>query len=141
MFDLATIAAVAEHETAPSTVMDDRKAALERMRRGIEATDHQLLSLIARRARQVRAVWAWKRHLGMPLYDAVREEELIRRWMERAGAMGLEPEAIELLARELLSVTAPVSRAADLPSRPPTRRGDAVEATESTPLSALPAPD
>lgn len=137
MGHFATRAEMDRPEETGSALTDDGKRTLERLRKGLESTDDELLALVARRARQVRAIWAWKRHLGVPLFDADREDELTSRWTEKACRMGLDPEAVTLLVSELLAVTAPVSRTGIPAHCPPNRQPDGIESTASDAMPAL----
>lgn len=86
---------------------------LERMRAGVEETDHALMQLLATRAGQVRDIWAWKRKHGLALYDPAREAEMQRHWLDRARDAGLDSGAMLHLFYALLEVTAPASQAGD----------------------------
>lgn len=98
---------------------DVETAVLERMRRELEATDRELLALVARRADQVRDLWAWKREQGLPLFDKARESELCGRWLDWNRSAGLEAGALIRLFLALLDATAPASTPEDLRKRYP----------------------
>lgn len=94
--------------------MNDRDtAALERMRRAVEATDRELLELVARRADQVRAIWAWKREQGLALYNPTRENVMCRQWLDHGSKADLEPRALVRLFHAVLDATAPLSATGD----------------------------
>lgn len=93
---------------------DVEKAVLERMRRELEATDRELLALVARRADQVRDLWAWKREQGRALYDPARENFMRRQWLDNGREADLEPDAVLRLFHAVLDATAPLSAMGDL---------------------------
>lgn len=86
---------------------------LARMRERLEATDRELLDLVAKRAAQVRDIWAWKEARNMPLYDPAREDRILARWLAGGRAAGLETGALRHLFYALLEATAPASAAGD----------------------------
>lgn len=105
---------------------EGRRIILDQLRQGLEATDRQLMDLLVRRARQVEAIWAWKRHKGLPIYDPAREERLRLLWMEYGRRTGLDPAPLAHLFYALLEVTGPASKAGDFvrphpPALPPGR--------------------
>ena len=83
--------------------------AIERWRDEIDAIDAQLLSLLNRRAGAALEVGRRKRGAGLPLRDAKREREILRR--ARSGTRGpLGPAAIERLFRAILAESKRVAR-------------------------------
>jgi len=84
-------------------------AAIERWRDEIDAIDAELLSLLNRRAGAAVEVGRRKRGAGLPLRDAKREREILRR--ARAATRGpLGPAAIERLFRAILAESRRVAR-------------------------------
>lgn len=76
---------------------------LAAQRLSIDAIDHALLELVARRRELVADTFALKRQLGLPYLDAAREAELIverRRFAER---LGIPPDLAESLMRVLMA--------------------------------------
>jgi len=68
----------------------------------IDAVDHEMLELLARRNALVGEVAAFKRAHGVAIRDRVREREIIADRRERAQKMGLRPEVIESMLRLML---------------------------------------
>ena len=54
---------------------------LERARKQIDAIDAQAAALFAQRMEAVAAVASYKAEKGLPVFDAAREEAVIRRGM------------------------------------------------------------
>ena len=65
------------------------------LRAMIDAVDHEMLELLARRNALVGEVAAYKRAHGVAIRDRVREREIIADRRERAQQVGLRPEVIE----------------------------------------------
>ena len=72
------------------------------LRAMIDAVDHEMLELLARRNALVGEVAAFKRAHGVAIRDRVREREIIADRRERAQKMGLRPEVIESMLRLML---------------------------------------
>ena len=68
----------------------------------IDAVDHEVLQLLARRNALVGEIAACKREHGMAIRDRQRERELIGDRRQRAGGLGLSPEVIESMYRLVL---------------------------------------
>ncbi len=79
---------------------------LEAIRAEIDATDAQLLELLAQRGRLVRAAWALKQAAGMERLDVAREAAVLLRLRERGAALGMDPADVERIWREILRVRA-----------------------------------
>ncbi len=72
------------------------------LRAMIDAVDHEVLELLARRNALVAEVAAWKRCHGVAIRDLERERSIIADRRERAERLGLRPEVIESMLRLLL---------------------------------------
>ncbi len=72
------------------------------LRAAIDATDHELLQLLAQRNALVAQVAAVKRTERRPIRDADRETTLLRDRRAHADALGLAPDLIESLFRLVL---------------------------------------
>jgi chorismate mutase / prephenate dehydrogenase len=72
------------------------------LRAFIDAIDHDLLNLLARRNALVAEVAAYKRQNRVPIRDATREREIISDRRDRATPLGLPPDLIESLFRLIL---------------------------------------
>ena len=79
---------------------------LEAIRAEIDATDAQLLELLAQRGRLVRAAWALKQAAGLERLDVAREAAVLLRLRERGAALGMDPADVERNWREILRVRA-----------------------------------
>ena len=79
---------------------------LEAIRAEIDATDAQLLELLAQRGRLVRAAWALKQAAGLERLDVAREAAVLLRLRERGAALGMDPADVERIWREILRVRA-----------------------------------
>ena len=71
-------------------------------RAGIDAVDHEVLELLARRNELVTRVATLKRELGMPIRDSERESQVIADCCARAAPLGLSEDLIEGLFRMVL---------------------------------------
>ena len=82
------------------------RAALPRplpvLRATIDAIDHEILQLLARRNGLVAEIAHVKRAERVPIRDTTRERELIADRRERAAQLGLAPEVIESIYRLVL---------------------------------------
>jgi chorismate mutase/prephenate dehydrogenase len=75
---------------------------LAESRAAIDALDHQLLDLMARRNAIVAEIAAYKRANATPIRDFARERELLGDRRSYAGRLGLSPEIVESVFRLLL---------------------------------------
>lgn len=81
---------------------DETAAALEELRREIDAIDKQVVDLLARRHGVVQHVVAIKKRAHLPIYHPAREENLISQRREQARQAGLDPDHIEELYRSIV---------------------------------------
>ncbi len=72
------------------------------LRAMIDAIDHEVLRLLARRYGLVGEIAAYKRKHGLPIRDFRREHEIIDDRRSRAVPLGLAPDLIESLFRLIL---------------------------------------
>ncbi len=72
------------------------------LRAAIDAVDHEMIDLLARRNALVGEVAAYKRAHGVAIRDRVREREIIADRREKAKQVGLRPEVIESMLRLML---------------------------------------
>ena len=72
------------------------------LRAMIDAVDHEMLELLARRNALVGEIAAFKRANGVAIRDRTREREIIADRRERAQRVGLRPEVIESMLRLML---------------------------------------
>jgi len=79
-----------------------RARSLPVLRAMIDAVDHELLQLLARRNGLVTEIAAWKREHRASIRDPQREREIIADRRERAAGLGLPPDAIESMYRLIL---------------------------------------
>ena len=77
---------------------------LDELRVAIDATDDQLLELLAERGKLVRAALARKQAEGLERLDVAREAQVLTRLRARSAALGLDPADVERIWREILRV-------------------------------------
>ncbi len=75
---------------------------LEDLRRQIDATDKELVALLARRKGLVMQVASVKQQRGLPTHHPAREEDLISTRRTQAAQVGLEPDYVEDLFRTVM---------------------------------------
>lgn len=78
------------------------KAALDQLRRQIDAIDTQLVDLLAQRLKVVEQVAAVKQQHDLPTFHPAREENLISARRAQAAQAGLDPDYVEDLFRTML---------------------------------------
>lgn len=74
---------------------------LEALRREIDAVDQQILKLLHARVRLVMQVGEYKRERGIPVYDPVRERQLLER-LSRAAEPPLDGDTIRRVFERLV---------------------------------------
>jgi chorismate mutase-like protein len=74
------------------------------LRAMIDAIDHDLLRLLARRYGLVSEIAEFKREHSLPIRDFAREREVIEDRRGRAMPLGLSPDLVESMFRLVLSV-------------------------------------
>lgn len=75
---------------------------LSELRNAIDATDNELIEIIARRAKLTAAVGEAKRSLKQPLYVPQRERSLIKARRNKAKEAGLSEDLIEDVIRRII---------------------------------------
>lgn len=75
------------------------QAALEGLRRDIDAIDEQIVELLAKRHAKIKSVVAIKKTANLPIYHPAREENLISQRRQQARQAGLDPDHVEELYR------------------------------------------
>ena len=75
---------------------------LDSLREQLDALDHELLEIAARRQRLSTEVARIKRERNLPTRDFSREREVIVRGREEAARLGIPPELAEALLRPLI---------------------------------------
>lgn len=75
---------------------------LEVLRDAIDAVDRDLVVLLARRRELVRRIASEKRALGMPPFDAAREERVRAAMRAVAAELGVPESSVDALAAMLL---------------------------------------
>jgi chorismate mutase/prephenate dehydrogenase len=86
------------------SVTDDPKTRkeIEALRDKIDGIDEELVSLLAKRQREVARIVSLKRKHGIPVYHPAREEDLISNRLRQAREVGLDPGFVEDLYRLIL---------------------------------------
>ena len=84
---------------APAGQSSPPPAALEELRREIDAIDQRIVDLLAQRSTKVQQVVALKTARRLPVYHPAREEDLISQRREQAQRAGLDPDHVEELYR------------------------------------------
>ncbi|HTS83335.1 MAG TPA: chorismate mutase, partial [Myxococcaceae bacterium] len=79
-----------------------RSPELQEARELIDAVDHELVGLLARRATLAQRAGRAKAELGHPIVDAGRERQLLGERRAWAEALHLDPDAIEDLFQAIL---------------------------------------
>lgn len=88
---------------------EDERAALAALRERIDATDADILKLLAERRGLSRSVVQAKRH-APSLRDGRREEALLARLIERGEALGLDPPYVGKVYRAIIADSLLVQR-------------------------------
>lgn len=76
--------------------------AIEQLREQIDQLDIQLVELLAQRQEVTTAVGQYKKEVGKPIYDPVREAELIKERRALAESLNVSPDLIEDLLRRMI---------------------------------------
>ena len=76
--------------------------AIENLRQQIDQLDIQLVELLAKRQEVTAQVGTYKKEVGKPIYDPVREADLIAKRRELAESLQVAPDLIEDLLRRIM---------------------------------------
>ncbi len=68
----------------------------------IDDIDHAIIELLARRRAVVKGIFAKKKTLGLPLVDPGRESELVHDRCAYGRSLGVSPEFVEVIFRQVL---------------------------------------
>lgn len=83
-------------------VPDHRSPNLSELREQIEDIDREILGLLQRRMKVVTEVAAYKKRTGTPIRDLAREAQLLANRRAQAIALGLAPEPVESMYRQVM---------------------------------------
>ncbi|WP_080805396.1 bifunctional chorismate mutase/prephenate dehydrogenase [Desulfamplus magnetovallimortis] len=78
------------------------EAEIKNLRDTIDDIDEQILTLIAKRLKEVKKVVALKKEHNMPVFHPAREEDLISKLRSHANSSGVDADFIEDLYRVIL---------------------------------------
>lgn len=76
--------------------------ALDNLREQIDSLDTQLVELLAKRQQITAQVGKYKKEIGKPIYDPLREAELIAERRSLASSLDVQPDLIEDLLRRIM---------------------------------------
>lgn len=76
--------------------------AIEELRNQIDQLDIQLVELLAKRQKVTAKVGVYKKEVGKPIYDPIREAELISKRRALAESLDVSPDLIEDLLRRIM---------------------------------------
>jgi chorismate mutase / prephenate dehydrogenase len=89
-------------QPAANKIHKNAQQELEDLRRQIDTTDHQIVTLLAKRQAEVKRVVALKKAHNLPVYHPAREENLISKRRNQGVEAALDPDYIEELFRRIL---------------------------------------
>src|SRR5438552_15654067 len=72
------------------------------LRQKVDALDHEMLALLARRMEVIDEIARWKRAHAAPVRDFAREREILEDRARAADGLGLPPGAVESIFRLVL---------------------------------------
>jgi len=75
------------------------------LRRKIDEIDEQILRFLKERVEVCRSVGKMKREHGLPVRDYEREDELYANVMRRASELGLNPQEVKAVYREIIAMS------------------------------------
>ena len=84
------------------SITTEAKDQLERLRRAIDAIDHDMVALLKERQEQVEKVLQLKKAHGLSVYHPAREENLISEKRRIGRAVGLDADYLEDIFRRIL---------------------------------------
>ena len=74
------------------------------LRRKIDEIDEQILRFLKERVEISRSIGKTKREQGIPVRDYEREDELYTNVMKRASKLGLNPQEVKAVYREIIAM-------------------------------------
>ena len=74
------------------------------LRRKIDEIDEQILRLLKERVEVCRNIGKTKREHGIPVRDYEREDELYAKVLKRASELGLNPQEVKAVYREIVAI-------------------------------------
>lgn len=74
------------------------------LRRKIDEIDEQMLRFLKERVEVCRSVGKTKREHGIPVRDYEREDELYVNVMRRASELGLNPQEVKAVYRDIIAM-------------------------------------
>jgi chorismate mutase len=75
------------------------------LRRKIDEIDEQILRFLKERVKVCRSIGKTKREQGIPVRDYEREDELYAKVMKRASELGLNPQEVKAVYREIIAMS------------------------------------
>ena len=75
------------------------------LRRKIDEIDEQILRFLKERVEVSRSIGKTKREQGIPVRDYEREDELYTNVMRRASKLGLNPQEVKAVYREIIAMS------------------------------------
>jgi len=77
---------------------------IQTLRKRIDEIDERILRFLKERVELCEAIGATKREHGIPVRDQSRENELYKRVSEKATKLGLDPQRVEAVYREIIAM-------------------------------------
>lgn len=74
---------------------------LAELRRQIDSVDNQLIDLLSRRMRISREIGRHKKHHNMPVLQAARYDDILRRRSQQAAELGVDPRFVETVLQAI----------------------------------------
>jgi len=75
------------------------------LRRKIDEIDEQILRFLKERVEVCRSLGKTKREHGIPIRDYKREDELYANAVKRASELGLNPQEVKAVYREIIAMS------------------------------------
>jgi len=77
---------------------------IQTLRKRIDEIDERILHFLKERMELCEAIGTTKREHGIPVRDQTREKELYKRFSEKATKLGLNPQRVEAVYREIIAM-------------------------------------
>lgn len=78
---------------------------IQSLRKRIDEVDEQILHFLKERMEVCKVLGATKREQRIPIRDQQREEERYRHIMKRASELGLNPNEVKAVYREIIAMS------------------------------------